>query len=63
MFYGFGLYADKIGDYVRKPMGECSGREILEELLHHLKFDADLERILDSSMSSPAGCRSSQASF
>ena len=49
MFYGLGLNADKIGDYVRKPMGECSGREILEELLHHLKFDADLERILDSS--------------
>ena len=49
VFYGLGLYADKIGDYVRKPMGECTGREILEELVHHLKFDADLKRILDSS--------------
>jgi oleate hydratase len=55
VFYGLGLYADKIGDYVRKPMGECSGREILEELLHHLKFEDDLDRILDSSNVMP--CR------
>jgi len=49
VFYGLGLYADKIGDYVRKPMGQCSGREILEELVRHLGFDADLKQILDSS--------------
>ncbi len=49
VFYGLALYPDKFGDYVRKPMNQCSGREILEELLHHLKFDADLKRIVDSS--------------
>jgi oleate hydratase len=53
VFYGLGLYADKIGNKVRKPMGQCSGREILEELLHHLGFDADADRILDSSILRP----------
>jgi oleate hydratase len=53
VWYGIGLYADKNGDYVKKPMGQCSGREILEELLHHLKFDADIKRILDSSIVIP----------
>jgi oleate hydratase len=52
-WYGIALYPDKIGDYVRKPMGECSGREILEELVRHLGFDADLKRILDSSIVIP----------
>lgn len=42
-----------MGDYVRKPMSQCSGREILEELLRHLKFDADVDRILDSSILTP----------
>jgi oleate hydratase len=34
-------------------MTECSGREILEELLHHLGIDADADRILDSSIVRP----------
>jgi len=34
-------------------MGECSGREILEELARQLGFDADLKRILDSSIVIP----------
>ena len=54
-WYGLGLYAEKIGDFVRKPMAECSGREILEELLGHLGFDADKKKILDSSIVIP--CR------
>ena len=53
VFYGLGLYWDQIGNKVKKPMGECSGREILEELLHHLGFDADADRILDSSIVRP----------
>lgn len=34
--WGYGLYADKIGNYVKKPMCECNGDEILTELLFHL---------------------------
>jgi oleate hydratase len=53
VFYGLGLYTDKIGNKVKKPMGQCGGREILEELVHHLGFDADADRILDSSIVRP----------
>jgi len=49
VWYGIALYPDKMGDYVRKPMNQCSGREVLEELTRHLGFGADVERILDSS--------------
>ncbi len=53
VFYGLALYPDKIGNKVKKPMTQCSGREVLEELLHHLGFDADADRILDSSIVRP----------
>jgi len=53
VWYGIALYPNKMGDYVRKSMSQCSGREILEELLRHLKFDADVDRILDSSILTP----------
>jgi oleate hydratase len=53
VFYGLALYPDKIGNKVKKPMTECSGREVLEELLHHLGFDADADRILDASIVRP----------
>ncbi len=49
VWYGVGLYSDKIGDFVKKPMSECSGREILEELIEHLGFGAHKKKILDSS--------------
>ena len=35
-FWGYGLYPDRLGNRVEKPMAECSGAEILEELWHHL---------------------------
>ena len=53
LFYGIALYPDEIGSKVKKPMTECTGREVLEELLHHLGFDAHAEKILDSSLVRP----------
>ena len=32
----YGLFTDVPGDYVKKPMKDCSGREITEEWLYHL---------------------------
>lgn len=32
----YGLFTDKTGDYVKKPMKECTGREICEEWLYHI---------------------------
>lgn len=42
VFWGYALYPDRIGDYVAKPMSDCSGAEILQELLGHLRFDTDV---------------------
>ncbi len=37
--WGYGLFIDRPGDHVRKPMAHCTGQDILAELLHHLRFD------------------------
>ncbi|GIP21148.1 oleate hydratase [Paenibacillus sp. J22TS3] len=48
VFWGYGLFPDRVGDYVKKPMAECTGEEILTELLHHLKFEKDMDAIIAS---------------
>jgi len=50
VWWGYGLFHDRPGDYVKKPMGECTGAEILEEVLGHLHFSQqDKEAIIASS--------------
>ncbi|GLU52735.1 oleate hydratase [Dyadobacter frigoris] len=39
IFWGYGLYPDLMGDFVKKPMIDCSGEEILTELIHHLQLE------------------------
>jgi oleate hydratase len=39
VFWGYALHPDRIGDFVAKPMSDCSGAEILRELSGHLNFD------------------------
>ena len=46
--WGYSLFHDRVGQYVKKIMAECTGREIFEELLGHLKFDEHKEKILAS---------------
>jgi oleate hydratase len=41
VFWGYGLYPDRIGNFVAKPMDECNGEDILRELCGHLRFDID----------------------
>lgn len=41
VFWGYALYPDRIGDFVAKPMAECTGAEILRELCGHLRFDPE----------------------
>ena len=38
VLFGYGLYAEGIGNYVKKPMCECTGTEILTEVLYHLNM-------------------------
>lgn len=49
VWWGYGLFPDRPGDYVGKSMTECTGQEILREVLYHLKFEADLSRIAQTS--------------
>jgi oleate hydratase len=41
VFWGYALFPDRIGDFVAKPMSECNGAEILQELCGHLRFDLE----------------------
>ena len=41
IFWGYGLNTDALGDYVKKPMRECTGQELLNEYLHHLHIPED----------------------
>ncbi|MGW2522593.1 oleate hydratase [Streptomyces sp. NPDC001617] len=40
--WGYGLFVDREGDFIGKPMAEATGREILTELLGHLGL-SDIE--------------------
>ncbi len=48
VIWGYGLYTDKVGDYVKKQMKDCTGKEILTELIHHLHFENEIDEIMDS---------------
>ena len=39
VFWGYALHPDRIGNFVAKPLLECSGAEIIQELCGHLNFD------------------------
>jgi oleate hydratase len=53
--WAYGLYPDHKGDFIDKKMSECSGRELLQELLYHLGIDADaMQPYLDECIVIPA---------
>ncbi|ATG90122.1 oleate hydratase [Methylomonas koyamae] len=42
VFWGYALYPDRVGNFVARPMADCSGAEILLELCGHLRFDLEI---------------------
>ena len=52
VWWGYGLYPERNGDYVAKRMDACTGAEILEEVVRQLRFD-QLDRIKASSICIP----------
>lgn len=52
-FWGYALFPYNEGDFVKKRMVDCTGEEILTELLCHLKFNDDMEKILKTSICIP----------
>ena len=53
VFWGYGLSVDSLGNSVGKPMSECSGREILKEILYHLGFKIEMGAVLDAAICIP----------
>jgi oleate hydratase len=53
VWWGYALFPDRTGDFVGKPMPQCTGREILDEVLRHLRAEKR-EQILDGSIVIPA---------
>ena len=53
VWWGYGLYPDRTGDYVKKRMDQCTGAEILTEVLRQLRFDKQLDAIMASSICVP----------
>jgi oleate hydratase len=41
VFWGYGLFPDRIGNFVPKAMADCTGDELLQELCGHLRFDPE----------------------
>ena len=46
VIWGYGLHGNEIGNYIKKPMTECTGEEILQELLYHLDYIDKYEEML-----------------
>ncbi|AMJ63446.1 oleate hydratase [Bosea sp. PAMC 26642] len=53
VFWGYSLSVDAPGDFVNKPMSECTGREIMTEILGHLRVKMDAAAIIDTSTCIP----------
>lgn len=46
VFWGYGLFPDEEGNYVKKRMSDCTGEELLVELWHQLRFDDQIPLML-----------------
>jgi len=53
VWWGYGLFPERNGDFVQKRMDACTGAEILEEVLRQLRFDEQLDAIMASSICIP----------
>lgn len=51
--WGYALHPDKEGKFINKKMYDCTGKEILEEIIGLLKFDEHKKEILDSAICKP----------
>jgi len=51
--WGYGLKVDAPGNFVRKPMSACNGREIMTEIMGHLGITDEAPAILDQAICIP----------
>ncbi len=48
IFWGYGLYSDRKGNFVPKTMAECTGKEMLEELWGHLRIQDRMKPVMEA---------------
>lgn len=53
VWWGYGLHPERNGNFIEKPMDQCTGAEILEEVLKNLRFDDQLDTIMKASICIP----------
>jgi oleate hydratase len=53
VFWGYGLFSDRPGDRVLKPMAECTGAEILAELAYQLRIEDQAARFFEDAICLP----------
>jgi oleate hydratase len=49
VFWAYGLFPDKVGNFINKKMCDCTGAELLTELLYHMGLQKQIPEILASS--------------
>jgi len=47
VFWGYGQCSDVPGDYIKKPMQECTGAEMFAEVLYHVGLEDKIDDILE----------------
>lgn len=53
VFWGYGLFPDQEGNFVKKKMSNCTGQELLAELWRHLRFDDHIPLMLKTTTCIP----------
>lgn len=53
VWWGYGVYPERPGNFIEKPMVDCSGAEILREVLMHLGFTSSADAIIQTSICLP----------
>ncbi|MEY6433106.1 oleate hydratase [Thioalkalicoccus limnaeus] len=48
IFWGYGLYQDRLGTFVKKTMQDCTGAEILTELFGHLRISEQMRPVMEA---------------
>ncbi|GKU24890.1 oleate hydratase [Clostridium folliculivorans] len=48
VMWAYGLFPDKVGDFVNKKMSDCTGAELFTELLYHMGLGDKVDEILPS---------------
>lgn len=55
VLWAYALFPDNEGDFIKKKMSECTGKELLQELLYHLGIDGkDMHEYIDTSIVIPS---------